>query len=203
MPLAVAVPSVESLLVSTQRREGPRLAAADERCEMFARLPRVRRAACAGEPVGVTLEKSCARSLAAVWQRGGLRVPAWSSGRVVRASSRNATRAVASPVWLACLPLTAAVRCGRASCVRGRAAVLRSSVAKACSAPGWGRSIPGFVRRPSGLGRLAGGRSTLWRGTCRTTMRRLESARSGVARVSESRRVQLPAAGPSTELFRP
>jgi hydrogenase/urease accessory protein HupE len=74
VPVAAVAPSVESLLASTQRREAPQLAAAEELCELFARMPRVRRAECAGEPVGVTLERACARNLSAAWERGGLRL---------------------------------------------------------------------------------------------------------------------------------
>ena len=70
----VAVPSVESLLVSAQRRDAPQLPAAAEMCELFAKLPRERRAKCAGEPVGVTLESACTRSLSAALERGALRL---------------------------------------------------------------------------------------------------------------------------------
>lgn len=70
----VAVPSVESLLVSTQRRGAPQLPAAGELCQLFARLPRERRAECAGEPIGATLESACTRSLSAALERGALRV---------------------------------------------------------------------------------------------------------------------------------
>lgn len=81
VPVALAAPSVESLLVSTQRRDAPQLAAAEELCESLARLPRVRRAECAAEPVGVTLERACARSLSAAWERGGLRAPSEEARR--------------------------------------------------------------------------------------------------------------------------
>jgi hypothetical protein len=66
----------DSVLASVYPHDPPRSTAAQRLCDLFARLPRERRAACASAAPGITLERECARVLSTSLASGALRVVA-------------------------------------------------------------------------------------------------------------------------------
>jgi hydrogenase/urease accessory protein HupE len=73
-PLIAAAQREGSALVSVYAHDPPRSETAARLCDLFARLPRERRAACAGSAPGVSLERECTRVLSAALASGALRV---------------------------------------------------------------------------------------------------------------------------------
>jgi hydrogenase/urease accessory protein HupE len=73
-PLTPSAPLARehSSLASVYPHDPPRSAAAAQLCEAFQRVPRVRRAECAGTSSGVTLERECTRVLSAALASGAL-----------------------------------------------------------------------------------------------------------------------------------
>jgi hypothetical protein len=82
---------VDTLPLSAAVSSAATRADAEELCVWLNRMPRERRARCAGEPVGVTLERACTHSLVAAFERGTIALDPEAHTRCIEQQRARAT----------------------------------------------------------------------------------------------------------------
>ncbi|MEY4579368.1 MAG: hypothetical protein RL701_4071 [Pseudomonadota bacterium] len=89
---------------------------AEELCLWLTRMPRERRARCAGRPVGVTLERACARSLSAAFASGALTLAAEARTTCLAQQRAQANDCSVDAAAVSCSDLWRGQRVAGASC---------------------------------------------------------------------------------------